>query len=144
MIVYPGFKTPDFSASSIILLAMRSLTEPPALKNSHFASLNSQSIHKLLVKHEINARTNFAFNAVVFGNFVQSNQRRVSDMIQNGRKDARRGIHLEGNVRMRIRFRMFGIPLTRSCCFISGHFSMLLSFPSFISVSKAQTWENVG
>ena len=35
MMVSPGFSLPAFSASSIILRAMRSFTEPPALKNSH-------------------------------------------------------------------------------------------------------------
>jgi hypothetical protein len=35
--VPPGFSLPDRSASAIILTAMRSLTEPPGLKNSTFA-----------------------------------------------------------------------------------------------------------
>lgn len=35
--VSPGLIFPSRSASSIIRFAMRSLTEPPALKNSHFA-----------------------------------------------------------------------------------------------------------
>ncbi len=34
----PGLIRPDFSASSIIRLPIRSLTEPPALKNSHLAT----------------------------------------------------------------------------------------------------------
>eukprot|EP00732_Lithocolla_globosa_P001553 Lithocolla_globosa_v1_NODE_793_length_3272_cov_24.216661.p3 type:complete len:140 gc:universal NODE_793_length_3272_cov_24.216661:1843-1424(-) len=38
IMVVPGFKTPLRSASSTMRLAMRSLTEPPALKNSHFAN----------------------------------------------------------------------------------------------------------
>ena len=36
--VSPGLIRPDFSASSIIRLPIRSLTEPPALKNSHLAT----------------------------------------------------------------------------------------------------------
>jgi len=39
MIVKPGFKIPPASADSIILLAIRSFTEPPALKYSHFATI---------------------------------------------------------------------------------------------------------
>merc|ERR1719462_795222 len=38
MMVSPGLRIPCFSASSTIRSAMRSLTEPPALKNSHLAS----------------------------------------------------------------------------------------------------------
>ena len=38
MMVSPGLSWPFFSASSTILRAILSLTEPPALKNSHFAT----------------------------------------------------------------------------------------------------------
>ena len=38
MIVSPDFNWPHFSASSTILRAILSLTEPPALKNSHLAT----------------------------------------------------------------------------------------------------------
>ena len=38
MMVSPSFKVPSFSASSTILRAILSFTEPPALKNSHFAT----------------------------------------------------------------------------------------------------------
>ena len=37
MVVRPGWIHPDFSAASIMRRAMRSLTLPPAEKNSHFA-----------------------------------------------------------------------------------------------------------
>jgi len=37
MSVSPGLIRPDASASRIIWSPMRSLTDPPALKNSHFA-----------------------------------------------------------------------------------------------------------
>ena len=40
MIVSPGLRMPAFSASSTILKAILSLTLPPALKNSHLATLN--------------------------------------------------------------------------------------------------------
>ena len=36
--VSPGFRIPSFSASSIILIPILSLTEPPELKNSHLAT----------------------------------------------------------------------------------------------------------
>ena len=43
--VSPGLILPDFSAFSIILKPIRSFTEPPAFKNSHFANkLQSSSI----------------------------------------------------------------------------------------------------
>ena len=38
MIVSPPFSTPSLSASSTILTPILSLTEPPALKNSHLAT----------------------------------------------------------------------------------------------------------
>ena len=38
IMVSPSFKLPSASADSIILLAMRSFTEPPALKYSHLAT----------------------------------------------------------------------------------------------------------
>ena len=38
MIVPPGFKAPDFSASSTILTAMRSLTLPPGFMYSILAA----------------------------------------------------------------------------------------------------------
>ena len=38
MTVSPGLRIPSFSASSTILTPILSLTEPPALKNSHFAT----------------------------------------------------------------------------------------------------------
>ena len=37
--VPPGFRKPSLSASSIILTAIRSLMDPPALKYSHFATV---------------------------------------------------------------------------------------------------------
>lgn len=40
MMTSPGFRIPCFSASSIILKAMRSFTLPPGLKNSHFTTEN--------------------------------------------------------------------------------------------------------
>ncbi len=47
MMVSPSFSSPFFSASSTILRAMRSLTLPPALKNSHFATGKEEKIEKL-------------------------------------------------------------------------------------------------
>lgn len=38
MTVSPGLRIPSFSASSTILTPILSLTEPPALKNSHLAT----------------------------------------------------------------------------------------------------------
>lgn len=38
IIVQPGLRTPDASASSIIRYAILSFTEPPGLKNSNFAT----------------------------------------------------------------------------------------------------------
>ena len=38
MMVSPGLSMPDFSASSTILREILSLTDPPALKNSHLAT----------------------------------------------------------------------------------------------------------
>ena len=43
MIVSPGFRRPFFSASSTMRSPMRSLTLPPALKNSHFATVDRAS-----------------------------------------------------------------------------------------------------
>ena len=40
--VPPGFRKPSLSASSIILTAIRSLIDPPALKYSHFATVCKQ------------------------------------------------------------------------------------------------------
>jgi len=37
IVVWPGWIRPDCSAASIMRSAIRSLTEPPAEKNSHFA-----------------------------------------------------------------------------------------------------------
>lgn len=47
MIVVPGLRTPSFSASRIIRAPMRSLTEPPGLKNSHFTSGMEQVTSRL-------------------------------------------------------------------------------------------------
>ena len=44
MIVSPGFSVPARSASSTILKAILSLTLPPALKNSHFATKMNKHI----------------------------------------------------------------------------------------------------
>ena len=48
MIVAPGLRTPDFSAASTIERAMRSLTLPPGLKYSTFASTFAPPLLSLL------------------------------------------------------------------------------------------------
>ena len=47
--VSPGLMRPDASASSTMRLPMRSLTEPPALRNSHLAS-SSQPVLRPMVR----------------------------------------------------------------------------------------------
>ena len=48
MIVAPGLRTPDFSAASTIERAIRSLTLPPGLKYSTFASTLAPPLLSLL------------------------------------------------------------------------------------------------
>ena len=45
MIVSPGFRIPSFSASSIILTPILSLTDPPGLKYSHLATDKRREDH---------------------------------------------------------------------------------------------------
>lgn len=83
----PGLMRPDFSASSTILLPMRSLTEPPALKNSHLATVFTWGL-----VHSGGAgwqgwggvRTELALQTLGGGNLVDPDHRSVANMIQNG------------------------------------------------------------
>ena len=47
--VSPGFILPDFSASSTIRQPMRSLTDPPGLKYSHFTKRSQSSSFPILL-----------------------------------------------------------------------------------------------
>ena len=46
MIVQPGLSSPAVSAASIMRLPIRSLTEPPALKYSHFTTEGEKKNNK--------------------------------------------------------------------------------------------------
>lgn len=48
MIVSPGLRRPDLSASSTILKLILSLTLPPALKNSHLATESTKNNYDIL------------------------------------------------------------------------------------------------
>jgi hypothetical protein len=84
IIVQPGAILPDFSASSIILKAIRSLTEPPALKNSHLATIVNEyeSFPPLL--------TQFANKPFGGRKTTQFHNWSIANTIQNGRMNFRR------------------------------------------------------
>ena len=50
IMVSPGFKIPSLSASSTIRMPMRSFTDPPGLKNSHFPTATALSIQEAAKK----------------------------------------------------------------------------------------------
>lgn len=53
MMVSPGLRMPALSASSTMRRLILSLTLPPALKNSHFATTNTHTNSKIWIKHRV-------------------------------------------------------------------------------------------
>lgn len=83
----PGLMRPCFSASSTILLPMRSLTEPPELKNSHLATVYTRALAQIsdLGWSRVwgRARTKLALQTLRGSNLVDPDHRSVANIVQN-------------------------------------------------------------
>lgn len=112
MMVHPGFSRPSFSASSTMRLPIRSLTDPPALKNSHLATvlINEQIskwVHKMARGHifarwsrtRVDRLTELALKALRLCNLVESDQGSVSNVLENCVQDWRLGKTITGFIR---------------------------------------------
>ena len=102
MTVPPGRSFPNLSASSIILIPIRSFMEPPGFMNSHFATASMKELLTIdahtakwppayiqyfpLSQHNISllfTLTEVTFQALCLGNLVQFYQGSVSICLQN-------------------------------------------------------------
>lgn len=85
IVLTPGLIVPAASASSIIRRAIRSLTDPPALKNSHLATYTLYEIENSWAESLTTniGPTKFAFETFLLGNAVDSDERSLANILQN-------------------------------------------------------------
>lgn len=88
MVLTPGLIKPEASASSIMRLAIRSLTEPPALKNSHLATrIYKKSILICSQLPSLCTLTKFTLETLFLANLVYPHQGCLTNVIQDSVED---------------------------------------------------------
>ena len=80
MMVIPGFSAPHASASSMVFLAIRSFTEPPALRYSHFTTKSSC----LSQSQDRQGLTDFRLDAVALRHLLEADGVRATNGLRDG------------------------------------------------------------
>jgi hypothetical protein len=83
----PGISFPSLSAASTMAFAILSLTEPPAEVNSSLPTEDSHVSDIVCNQHQRVVRTKVAFEALLIGNPVESDEGCVSDSSKSVVKD---------------------------------------------------------
>lgn len=75
--LFPGMSLPSFSAASTMALAILSLTDPPADVYSTLPTVENDELEE--ASNHRSEHTKIAFEAIVFGDTVESDEWCVSD-----------------------------------------------------------------